>query len=338
MNILLTGGTGYIGSHTAVVLAEAGHRVVLFDNLSNSQIGVVDRLETILGQRPIFVQGDIRDGSLLERVLTEYAIDAVVHFAGLKAVGESVAQPLAYYHNNVYGSLCLLQAMQKVGVKQLVFSSSATVYGEPQYLPIDELHPTHPTNPYGQSKLQVEQMLVDLAAADSNWRIISLRYFNPVGAHESGLIGEDPNGIPNNLMPYIARVASGKFACLNVFGNDYPTPDGTGVRDYIHVLDLAEGHLAALNHLQITVDAFDVINLGTGKGSSVLELVSAFKVASQTEIPCRFVSRRAGDLAEMFAASMKAELILKIQANRSVHEMCASSWNFQVMSEIRINS
>ena len=250
MKVLLTGGTGYIGSHTALALVQAGHEVVLYDNLCNSKASVVDRLAQLLGQRPIFVQGDIRDTALLTEVLRQHAVDAVVHFAGLKAVGESVAKPVDYYANNVQGTVSLLQAMQAAHVKTLVFSSSATVYGVPQYLPYDEDHPTSATNPYGRSKLHVEEILRDLAASDASWRLISLRYFNPVGAHESGLLGEDPNGIPNNLMPFIAKVATGQLPELGVFGNDYDTPDGTGVRDYIHVVDLADGHLKALEFLQ----------------------------------------------------------------------------------------
>lgn len=328
MNILLTGGTGYIGSHTAVVLAQAGHNVVLFDNLSNSKREVVDRLETILGKRPLFIEGDIRDRVLLADTLKVHNIDAVVHFAGLKAVGESVEKPLEYYHNNVYGSLCLIQAMQDAGVKRLVFSSSATVYGEPKYLPIDEAHPTAPTNPYGWNKLHIEQMLSDLAVADSDWRIASLRYFNPVGAHESGLIGEDPNGIPNNLMPYIARVAAGKLPHLNVFGNDYPTPDGTGVRDYIHVMDLAEGHLAALAHLDNQPNSHEFFNLGSGMGNSVMEMLAAFEMASGRAVPHRIQGRRAGDIAEMYSKVSKSKEILEWNALRSLTAMCADAWKF----------
>lgn len=329
MNILLTGGTGYIGSHTAVVLAQAGHTVVLFDNLSNSKREVVDRLETILCERPLFIQGDIRDRALLADTLKAHSIDAVVHFAGLKAVGESVSMPLEYYHNNVYGSLCLIQAMQHAGVKRLVFSSSATVYGDPQYLPIDEAHPTAPTNPYGWNKLHIEQMLSDLTVADADWRIASLRYFNPVGAHESGLIGEDPNGIPNNLMPYIARVAAGKLQQLNVFGNDYPTPDGTGIRDYIHVMDLAEGHLAALANLDSQPARHEFFNLGTGKGSSVMEMVAAFEAASGKAVPYQIQGRRKGDTSEIFAQVSKAKQHLSWQARRQMDSMCGSTWKFQ---------
>jgi UDP-glucose 4-epimerase len=329
MNILITGGTGYIGSHTAVVLAEAGHNIVLLDNLSNSKAEVIDRLETILGTRPLFIQSDIRDRVLLAEVMKLQNIDAVVHFAGLKAVGESAEKPLDYYHNNVYGSMCLLQAMQDVGVKRLVFSSSATVYGEPKYLPMDEAHQTEPTNPYGWNKLHIEQMLSDMAVADAEWRIASLRYFNPVGAHQSGLIGEDPNGIPNNLMPFIARVAGGKLPQLSVFGNDYPTVDGTGVRDYIHVMDLAEGHLAALTHLDKQSLRHEFFNLGIGRGLSVLDIIVAFEAACGQSIPYQIQGRRAGDVSEMFARVNKAQRHLKWKAERPLALMCADVWNFQ---------
>jgi UDP-glucose 4-epimerase len=332
MNILLTGGTGYIGSHTAVVLAQAGHNLVLFDNLSNSKSDVVGRLQTITGIELPFVEGDIRDTALLREVMKMQNTDAVIHFAGLKAVGESVAKPLEYYHNNVYGSLCLLQAMQDSGVKRLVFSSSATVYGEPKYLPIDEAHPTAPTNPYGWNKLHIEQMLSNLVVADPEWRISSLRYFNPVGAHESGLIGEDPNDIPNNLMPYIARVAAGKLPYLNVYGNDYPTHDGTGIRDYLHVMDLAEGHLAALAHLDQQAAPMDYYNIGTGKGSSVLEMIVAFGTACNRSIPHKIESRRDGDVAEMAAQVTKANRQLSWKAGRSVTDMCTDAWRFQQSS------
>jgi UDP-glucose 4-epimerase len=265
MNILLTGGTGYIGSHTAVVLAQAGHHVVLFDNFSNSQPDVAQRLHTLTGQAMPLIEGDVRNTALLSHTLQTHQISAVIHFAGLKAVGESVAQPLDYYANNVQGSLSLLQAMQGAKVKTLVFSSSATVYGDPQVLPLDETHPTSATNPYGRSKLHIEEILRDVCLADPALRVLCLRYFNPVGAHASGLIGDNPRGLPNNLMPYLSRVAAGELPHVNVFGNDYPTPDGTGVRDYIHVADLASGHQAALAYLE-TQAGFDVMNLGTGPG------------------------------------------------------------------------
>ena len=328
MNILLTGGTGYIGSHAAVVLAQAGHVPVLYDNLCNSRADVVPRLAQIIGKPVAFVQGDVRDGDLLARTLREWRIDAVVHFAGLKAVGESVSQPLSYYDNNVTGTQRLLRAMQQADVHKLVFSSSATVYGEPRYLPLDEAHPTGATNPYGRSKLHIEEMLADLAASDASWRLACLRYFNPVGAHESGLIGEDPNGVPNNLMPYIAQVAVGRRAQLSVFGGDYATPDGTGVRDYIHVLDLAEGHLAALNFLA-GHSGWHAFNLGTGQGYSVIEMVRAFEVASGRQVPYAIVARRPGDVATCYANADKARRLLGWQARRTLADMCASSWRWQ---------
>jgi UDP-glucose 4-epimerase len=328
MNILLTGGTGYIGSHTATVLAEAGHRVVLYDNLSNSSADVVDRLEEITGQRMPFVKGDVRDVALMTDTLKRHEIDSVIHFAGLKAVGESVEKPIEYYGNNVQGTINLLEAMRDAGVKTLVFSSSATVYGDPQYLPLDEAHPTSATNPYGRSKLQIEEILADVAVSDPEWRITCLRYFNPVGAHDSGLIGEDPNDIPNNLMPFVAQVAVGKLPRLNVFGDDYPTPDGTGVRDYIHVMDLAEGHLAALEHLQ-QATGWHAINLGTGQGYSVLDMVKAFERSSGREVPYAITDRRPGDIATCYALPEKARKILGWQARRGLEEMCDSTWNFQ---------
>lgn len=329
MNILLTGGTGYIGSHTAVVLAQAGHRVVLLDNLCNSQASVAERIGRITGHIPLLEVCDVRNTDRVRAVLRQHAIQAVVHFAGLKAVGESVQQPLMYFDANVGGAISLLQAMQTEGVRKLVFSSSATVYGQPQYLPLDEAHPTGATNPYGRTKLHIEEMLQDLAASDDSWRIAILRYFNPVGAHESGLIGEDPNGAPNNLMPYIARVAAGKLPHLNVWGNDYPTPDGTGVRDYIHVMDLAEGHRAALDHLVQTTQACDVFNLGTGQGYSVLDMVQAFEKATGHTVPLQMAARRPGDVASCYADSRKATTIIGWQARQSLAQMCASAWAFQ---------
>lgn len=333
MKVLLTGGTGYIGSHTAIALMQAGHEVVLYDNLCNSKISVVDRLEKIAGQRPVFVEGDIRDTALLAATLSEHGIAAVIHFAGLKAVGESVAQPINYYANNVQGTVSLLQAMQAAGVKTLVFSSSATVYGVPQYLPYDEDHPTAATNPYGRSKLHVEEILRDVAASDASWRFISLRYFNPVGAHESGLIGEDPNGIPNNLMPFIAKVATGQLPELGVFGDDYDTPDGTGVRDYIHVMDLAEGHEAALQFLQ-THTGWHTINLGTGKGYSVLEMLQAFERASGQRIAYVIKPRRPGDLSSYWAKTDKAAALLGWRASREQDAMCADTWRWQQQAQI----
>lgn len=328
MNVLLTGGTGYIGSHTAVVLVEAGHSVVLYDNLSNSSRDVVRRVEQITGQDIPFVEGDIRDTSLLIDVIRKHDIGAIAHFAGLKAVGESVAKPIEYYACNVQGSISLLQAMRETAVKSLVFSSSATVYGDPSYLPIDESHPTSATNPYGRSKLHIEEMLFDVARSDESWRIACLRYFNPVGAHDSGLIGEDPQGIPNNLMPFIANVATGKLPVLNVFGDDYPTPDGTGVRDYIHVLDLAAGHLAALSYLENN-RGWQAINLGTGKGYSVLDMVHAFEKASGQAVPYKIAPRRPGDVASCYAQADKAVSKLNWRACRTLEEMCQSTWNWQ---------
>jgi len=328
MNVMLTGGAGYIGSHTAVVLSELGHQVVLYDNLSNSSDSVLEKLTQITGQQIRFVNGDVRDTVLLRNTLAAHGIGAVIHFAGLKAVGESVEKPVDYYANNVQGTISLMQAMQSVQIKTLVFSSSATVYGEPQYLPLDESHPTSATNPYGRSKLHIEEMLNDVATSDPAWRMACLRYFNPVGAHESGLIGENPNGVPNNLMPYIAQVAAGQRAELSVFGDDYPTADGTGVRDYIHVMDLAEGHTAALNFLSQNVGSH-AINLGTGQGYSVLDMVQAFQKASGREVPYKVVARRTGDVAACYAEPKKASELLNWSATRTLHDMCASTWRFQ---------
>lgn len=329
-HILLTGGAGYIGSHTAVVLAQLGHQVFVFDNFCNSDQQVIRRLETIIGQPVTVIQGDIRDTALLTHTLETLQIDAVMHFAGLKAVGESNQMPVEYYANNVQGTLSLLQAMQAAShqPRTLVFSSSATVYGEPKYLPIDESHPLSATNPYGRSKLQIEEILGDLAKSDSSWRIACLRYFNPVGAHESGLIGENPNGLPNNLMPFVAQVAVGKLGQLSVFGNDYDTPDGTGVRDYIHVMDLAEGHAAALSYLE-THTGLHTFNLGTGHGYSVLEMIRAFEAASGNQVAFQVVPRRAGDTASCYASTDYAASELKWRARRDLKDMCESSWKFQ---------
>ena len=330
MNILLTGGTGYIGSHAAVALVQAGHEIVLFDNLSNSHRQVLDRLEEILGHAVVFVEGDIRETSLMEQVLKQHRIDAVMHFAGLKAVGESVALPLAYYANNVQGTISLLQAMQSCGANTIVFSSSATVYGDPKYLPIDEQHPTSATNPYGRTKLYIEDMLADLAVSSSAWKIARLRYFNPVGAHPSGLIGEDPNGTPNNLMPIVARVAAGVLPILSVYGNDYPTPDGTGVRDYIHVMDLVDGHVSAMNFLATQHQGgCHTFNLGTGQGYSVLEMVRAFEETSGHLVPYQIVARRSGDIAACYAKVDHAADVLGWSARRGLAEMCQSNWHFQ---------
>jgi UDP-glucose 4-epimerase len=333
MNVLLTGGMGYIGSHTAIVLLQLGHQVVLYDNLSNSSDTVLKKVKHITGQRIPFVKGDVRDTELLKATLAAHPIDAVIHFAGLKAVGESVEKPVDYYANNVQGTISLLQAMQSAQVKTLVFSSSATVYGEPQYLPIDENHPTSATNPYGRSKLHIEEILRDVVTSNPEWRIACLRYFNPVGAHESGLIGESPSGVPNNLMPYIVQVAAGRRAKLEVFGGDYPTQDGTGVRDYIHVMDLAEGHAAALSFLSQTT-GWHAINLGTGRGYSVLDMIHAFEKASGYEVPYEVVARRAGDVAECFARANKARELLNLTARRTLSEMCISAWRFQQSTQI----
>jgi UDP-glucose 4-epimerase len=303
--------------------------VVLYDNLCNSKASVVDRLETILGQPLTFIEGDVRDTAKLEDSLRQHQIDTVIHFAGLKVVGESVQKPLDYFDANINGTLSLLKAMERTGVERLVFSSSANVYGAPQYLPLDEEHPTCATNPYGRSKLHIEELLADVAKANGRLRVVCLRYFNPVGAHESGLIGDDPSNIPNNLMPYIARVASGSLAYLNVFGNDYPTPDGTGVRDYIHVLDVAEGHGLALSFLEDN-RGWTAINLGTGTGYSVLDMVRAFEGVVGRSIPTQVTSRRPMDVASCYANAKKARTLLSWKASRSLCEMCDSAWRFQV--------
>ena len=326
--ILVTGGAGYIGSHTVVELMADGHDVFIIDNLCNSKASVIDRIERIAGRRPGFAPIDVRDRAALRRLLAEHRFDAVVHFAGLKAVGESVARPLAYYENNVSGSVVLFECLMESGVKTVVFSSSATVYGEPPSVQFREDFPLSPVNPYGRSKLMVEDILRDVAKTDSGWRVALLRYFNPVGAHASGLIGEDPNGMPNNLMPYIAQVAMGKLKELPVYGNDYPTPDGTGVRDYIHVVDLARGHLAALSALRERAGVLTV-NLGTGRGYSVLEMVRAFAKASGKAVPHRVVERRAGDLAEYFADPALARKLLGWQAQLGIDAMCADTWRWQ---------
>jgi UDP-glucose 4-epimerase len=324
--ILVTGGTGYIGSHAVVALSAAGYYPVIVDNLSNSKAAVLDRIAAITGQRPPFYKTDLRDRIALAQVFQDHPVAAVIHFAGLKAVGESVAEPLRYYENNIEGALALCSVMAARGVRRLIFSSSATVYGDPPTVPIGESFPLAPTNPYGRSKLMIEQILRDLPAADPEWQITLLRYFNPVGAHASGLIGEDPQGSPNNLMPYISQVAVGRRERLSVFGNDYPTPDGTGVRDYIHVMDLAEGHVAALKNMEATPL---IINLGTGKGCSVLELLHAFEKASGRTIPYRITDRRPGDIATCYADPSLAETLLGWKARRSLAEMCADTWRWQ---------
>ncbi len=328
MKILVTGGAGYIGSHTCVELLHAGHEVVIVDNLCNSKLSVLARMEKITGKPCAFAQVDVRDQPALEAVFCAHRPDAVIHFAGLKAVGESVALPLQYYDNNVAGSLVLLQTMAKCGVKTLVFSSSATVYGDPATVPILENFPLSATNPYGRSKLMVEEMLRDLALADATWRIALLRYFNPVGAHESGLIGEAPNGIPNNLVPYIAQVAVGQRAMLSVYGDDYPTIDGTGMRDYIHVVDLAIGHVKTLAKLQEHKGVF-TYNLGTGRANSVLEMVRAFEAASGKPVPYKIVARRQGDIASCYADASLAERELDWRAEKNIAQMCIDSWRWQ---------
>ncbi len=326
---LITGGLGYIGSHTCIELIAAGHSVRIVDNLSNSKRAVLDRVEQISGQRPEFIQADVRDRSAMAAALPGCA--AVVHFAGLKAVGESIEKPLLYYRNNVEGSIALFEAMAETGVKSIVFSSSATVYGDPAQVPIREDAALSVTNPYGRSKLIIEEILQDVARADAGWKIALLRYFNPVGAHDSGLIGEDPNGIPNNLMPYVAQVAVGKLPCLSVFGDDYPTPDGTGVRDYIHVVDLAKGHLAALNTLA-RVGGLMTVNLGTGQGYSVLEMVRAFETASGRSVAYRIAPRRPGDIATCYADPSLAKELFGWQAQKNLEDMCVDAWRWQSMN------
>lgn len=328
MNILVTGGAGYIGSHTVVELLAKQHRVIVADNLVNSSPEAIHRLETITKQPIPFFEIDLRDRSKLEALFKDQNFDAVIHFAGLKAVGESVQKPLEYYDNNLYSTLVLLETMQKFKVKKLVFSSSATVYGDPQELPLREATPTGVgiTNPYGQSKYIIEQILNDLSKADPNMAITILRYFNPIGAHESGLIGEDPSDIPNNLLPYISQVAVGKLQQVSVFGDDYDTPDGTGVRDYIHVVDLAKGHLAALDYIKPGVNVY---NLGTGKGTSVLELIKAFEKASQKTIPYQIIDRRPGDIGTCYASANRAKQELHWQAEKTIDQACQDSWRWQ---------
>ncbi len=327
--ILVTGGAGYIGSHTVLQLLEQEFAVVVLDNLSNASAESLRRVEALTDKAVTFVQGDIRDTAVLDDIFSEHDIDSVIHFAGLKAVGESVQKPLEYYENNVYGTLTLCKVMRKHNVKNLVFSSSATVYGDPAALPLRESMATgHPTNPYGMSKLMVEHVLTDLYQSDNDWNIVLLRYFNPVGAHPSGQIGEDPNGIPNNLMPYISQVATGKLEQLSVFGDDYDTPDGTGVRDYIHVEDLANGHLKALDRLALNM-GLDIYNLGTGQGYSVLEMVKAFEAASGRSIPYTIAPRRSGDVASCYADPTKAATELNWHAEKTLEAMCASTWHWQ---------
>jgi len=328
MRVLVTGGAGYIGSITTLQLLQAGHEVLVLDNFSNAKPAVLARIAQLAGREPAFHEGDVRDGALLRRLLAEHRIEAVMHFAGLKAVGESVHKPLDYFDNNVQGTLSLMAAMRDCGVRTLVFSSSATVYGLAEAMPLREDAPTGATSPYGRSKLMVEQMLQDLAAADPAWSLCALRYFNPVGAHPSGLLGEDPQGTPNNLMPFIAQVAVGRRAALQVFGRDYPTADGTGVRDYIHVLDLSAGHLAALSHVHGR-PGWHVFNLGTGCGNSVLEVLRAYEAACGMPLPHEFMPRRGGDVAQSWADPTRAESLLGWRATLGLAAMCEDSWRWQ---------
>ena len=328
MHILVTGGAGYIGSHTCILLIEAGYDVIVFDNFSNASKESIKRVEKIVGKEIILIEGVIRNRNDLHSVFNSYKIDAVIHFAGLKAVGESVAEPLKYYDNNIYGTIVFCEIMAEHNCRSIVFSSSATVYGDPHTTPIKEHFPLSTTNPYGRSKLFIEEMLRDLYISDNTWKIVLLRYFNPVGAHDSGTIGEDPHGIPNNLMPFIAQTAVGKREYLSVLGNDYDTHDGTGVRDYIHVMDLADGHVKALDK----IDSFNevmTINLGTGNGYSVLDMVKAFEKASGKQVPYEIAPRRAGDIAKCFADPTYAKEVLGWKATRSIEEMCGDSWKWQ---------
>jgi len=326
--VLVTGGAGYIGSHTLILLVEAGYDVVVFDNFSNASRESICRVEKIVKREITVIEGDIRNREDLEKVFSAHHIDSVIHFAGLKAVGESVEKPLKYYDNNVNGTLVLCEVMAKHNCKSIIFSSSATVYGDPHTVPIQEDFPLSATNPYGRSKLMIEEILRDLYISDKEWKVVLLRYFNPVGAHDSGTIGEDPNGIPNNLMPYITQTAVGKLSCLGVFGDDYDTHDGTGVRDYIHVVDLAQGHLNALERIEKFTEVM-TINLGTGKGYSVLDMVKAFEKASGKEVPFCIAPRRAGDIASCYADPSYAKEILGWEAKRGIDEMCEDSWRWQ---------
>lgn len=328
MNVLLTGGCGYIGSHIAVVLMQVGHEAVILDNLSNSSADVVDRVESIIGRRPAFHKGDVADVDLVRRVLRDHSIDSVIHLAGLKSVAESVQQPLRYFQNNLCGALGLLEAMNAESVVNLVFSSSATIYGNPKYLPVDEEHPKSVVNAYGRTKLQIENVLYDICKSGTDLGVVCLRYFNPVGSHESGLIGDRPNGIPNNLMPYVVQVAAGERTHLNVFGGDYPTVDGTGVRDFIHVMDLAEGHVAALEYLAER-RGWHAFNLGTGRGYSVLEMVKAFEHVTGRHVPHKIVARREGDVACSYADVRLALHDLNWKASRTLEDMCSSALAFQ---------
>jgi len=327
MAILVTGGAGYIGSHTCVELLNTGYEIIVCDNFSNSKPEVINQIKQITGRDFLFFEADILDRWAMEQLFADHPVDAVIHFAGLKAVGESVTKPLLYYHNNVGGSLILFQTMAQFGVKRIVFSSSATVYGDPASVPITEDFPLSPTNPYGSTKLIIENILRDLYSSDPNWSIALLRYFNPIGAHASALIGEDPNGIPNNLMPYITQVATGDLEVLNIFGNDYPTPDGTGVRDYIHVVDLSLGHIKALEKI-MSSSGIAAYNLGTGTGYSVLDVIRTFEKATGQKVNFRMAPRRPGDIAECYADSSKAKRELSWVANHDLNEMCIDAWGF----------
>ncbi len=335
MKILVTGGAGYVGTHTLIELDSAGFEFIVLDNLSNSSKEALKRVEQIIGKNIEFIEGDIRDKELLKKIFTNNNIDSTIHFAGLKAVGESVEKPLEYYDNNVNGTISLLQAMQEYNCKKIVFSSSATVYGDPKEVPITEDSQTGVgiTNPYGRTKYFIEEILKDLYTSDNSWKIAILRYFNPIGAHESGLIGEDPEGLPNNLMPYISQVAVGKLKELQIFGNDYPTIDGTGVRDYIHVVDLANAHVKALEYLNNSTFNIKnsplIYNLGTGKGYSVLEVIKAFENVSGVKVPYKITSRRSGDIAQIYANPTKAKELLNWEAKRDIEQMCHDSWNWQ---------
>jgi UDP-glucose 4-epimerase len=329
--ILVTGGAGYIGTHTCIELMNAGYKVVIFDNLSNASREAIKRVECIVQESIPFIEGDIRNKKDLQVVFDQYPIEAVIHFAGLKAVGESVDNPLKYYDNNVTGTVNLCNVMKDNDCKSFIFSSSATVYGDPYTVPITEAFPLSATNPYGRSKLMIEEILRDIFLSDKSWEIVLLRYFNPVGAHTSGMIGEDPKGKPNNLMPFISQTAVGKFSCLNIFGNDYDTKDGTGVRDYIHVVDLAKGHVKALEKLA-TFNKVMTFNLGRGEGYSVKEMVEVFEKVSQRKIPCKILPRRAGDIAECYADVTKAKEILNWNAKKGIDEMCADTWKWQLLN------
>jgi UDP-glucose 4-epimerase len=329
VTLLVTGGLGYIGSHVCIELLARGYELVVLDSLCNSKIEVLSRIEALSGKRVTLVKADVRDYRRLQETFQRFPIAAVLHFAGLKAVGESVQEPVRYYRNNIHSALTLCQVMEEFGVKRLIFSSSATVYGNAGAPPFDENAPLAPTNPYGQAKFMVEQILTDTAWADPEWRICSLRYFNPVGAHPSGLLGEDPNGIPNNLMPYVCQVALGRQEKLQIYGGDYPTPDGTGIRDYIHVTDLAKGHVAALEELD-AMEGMTPVNLGTGRGYSVLEVVQAFQLASGRRVPYSIIDRRPGDVAINYADPTRSHSLLKWRAEKGLHDMCADAWRWQL--------